>query len=135
MPLQLGDASTDRPHIVTWDPEVYEQVADARKQIKDLEAQGYVRGAYAPGEVVLQPPERNPNIGVFRVLSQNGDDRIVWDRTDPAQVREAYTKFNALIAKGYAAYATHSDGRKGHKIDLFDPGLQEIILVPGTVPG
>ena len=135
MPLQLGDVSTDRPHVITYDPAVHAQVQEALQRRVSLEAQGYRVSREEPGELVLDPPAANPNHGVFRILSQNGDDRIVWDRTDPSQVREAFAKFKELLAKGYTAFATLATGKKGHKITEFDPGLQEILMIPSTIPG
>lgn len=135
MPLQLGGAETDRPHLITWDPAIVKEVNDALAHQQRLEAQGYRTTRQREGEVVLEPPPRGPNIGCFRILSQNGDDRLVWDRTIPKQVKDAFRKFKELIQKGYTAYATRRDGSKGHKITDFDPGLQEILFVPSTVPG
>lgn len=83
----------------------------------------------------MDPPTRDPNQGLFRILSESGDDHVVWDRRDAAQVKDAYKKFNELIKKGYTAYATTSAGKKSHRIDDFDPSLEEIILVPKTIPG
>lgn len=143
MPLQLGGLETTRPQVVTWDPEVNAQVTEARQKIAELVAQGYREKQVDEGEVVLDPPPKAPTTNVMRILSQNGDDRIVWDRTNAAQVKEAFLKFKELIKKGYTAFATLANGQKGHKITEFDPGLMEILLskdteilmVPKTVPG
>lgn len=143
MPLQLGGLETTRPQVVTWDPEVNDQVTEARQRVASLIAQGYQKRKDEDGEVVLDPPPKGDNINVFRVLSQNGDDRIVWDRTDPLQVKEAFRKFKELLKKGYTAFTVLANGKRGHKITEFDPGLMEILMakgtevlmVPKTVPG
>lgn len=135
MPLQLGGIETERPQVITWDPSVGDQVMEADSRVADLVTQGYKVRKTNGCSVTLDPPPLDPNIGVFRILSQNGDDRVVWDRTIPAQVKDAYKKFKELMKKGYTAYATLASGKKGHKITEFDPGLQEILLVPTTVPG
>jgi len=142
MPLQLGGIETARPQVVTWDPCFYDQLIEAQKEIQSLTQQGFILEYEKEGEARLLPPERNPNIGCFRILSDNGDDRVVWDRRIPEQVKEAFKKFKELLKKGYTAYATNNDGSRGHKITEFDPGLEEIILgageailVPKTSPG
>jgi ABC-type glycerol-3-phosphate transport system substrate-binding protein len=135
MPLQLGGVDTMRPQVISWDPTIYDQLTEAAEEIKRLENQGFTIDYEEDGEARLIPPAKDPNVGVFRILSQNGDDRIVWDRRIKDQVKEAFKKFKELIAKGYAAYAATSDGNRGHKITEFDPGLEEIILIPKTVPG
>lgn len=135
MPLQLGDDSHSRPRIIAWDATCEKQTKEAATEIEGLESKGFKAIDKKDGLVTLSPPTRDPNQGLFRILSQNGDDHVVWDRRDPAQVREAFAKFNELVKKGYTAYSTTSDGKKGHKIDTFDPGLEEIILVPSTMPG
>jgi hypothetical protein len=135
MPLVMGDASTDRPQQITFDPACPAQGREARARYKRLRKSGYRLRGREPGALLLDPPPRDPNLGVFRILSQSGDDRIVWDRRVAAQVKDAYRKFKELIGKGYTAYATLGGGKRGHKLDDFDPGLEEILMVPSTVPG
>lgn len=141
-PLRLGGPETARNQLIVWDPECEAETRDAKAQIHKLQGEGFRIGRSDIGEVQLLPPERDPHICVFRTLSQNGDDRVIWDRRCANQVREAFKKFKELLAKGYTAYATRADGSRGHKIHEFDPGLQEILLsaaevlfVPRTVPG
>lgn len=150
MPLQLGGHETERPRVLTWDPEVPTQVEEAVKTRHELELQGFQPRGLKPyqtwldkGELVLDPPPKPANQNVMRILSQNGDDRVVWDRTCPDQVKEAFKKFKELLKKGYTAFVVLASGERGHKISEFDPGLQEILLqegtelvmVPKTVPG
>jgi hypothetical protein len=146
MPLQLqvnDGPETARTQVITWDPDVYAETADARKRRAELEQQGFKVSKESDGEVVLDPPLRPENMNVFRVLSDAGDDRIVWDRTCPQQVKEAYQKFKELLKAGYTAFVVLASGKKGHKITEFDPSLQEILMakgteimmVPKTVPG
>jgi len=135
MPLQMGDISTHRDQIILFDPtNPLEKQEAENKAIKLLKA-GFILGEKTEGKIEIKHPKRDPNQGLFRVLSENGDDHIVWDRRDPAQVREAFAKFREFQERKYTAYATTSDGKKGHKIEDFDPGLEEIILIPDTMPG
>ena len=134
MPLQLGGPETERPQTVTFDPDNAAQVQEAVARRKLLEARGFQLAEKRPGEFRLNPPPRGPNIGVFRVISQNGDDRICWDRTNAAQVKEAYARFKEFLEKGYTAYALVA-GKRSHKLTEFNPALEEVLFVPGTRPG
>lgn len=142
MPLQLGGVETARPQIITFNPEVAAEVRDALNRRAKLERQGFRVKKEDSGEILLEPPPSGPSIHVFRILSQDGDERLVWDRLDPKQVKEAFVKFKELLKKGYTAFCVLASGQRGHKITDFDPGLQEILLtnkevllVPPTIPG
>jgi hypothetical protein len=142
MPLALGGVETARRQVVLWDSDNEDEHIEAMGRIIDLKKEGFSIVKEENGEVVLEPPARGEDIGCFRILSDNGDDRVVWDRRIATQVREAFMKFKELMKKGYTAYAIRRDGSRGHRITEFDPGLEEIILgageavlVPKTVPG
>jgi len=128
MPLQLGGIETMRPQVVTWDPNVYEEATEARQLIAKLKDDGFSVHSETEGTVVLKPPEMDPNKGVFCVLTDNGDDRIVWDRRNSEEVKDAYREFKRYIDEGYKAYVVRSDGSRGHKITDFDYALEEIIF-------
>lgn len=131
MPLCLQPTSAP-PQRVLWNPMVPSEVDDALALIKELTDQGFRAsdGSLPEGELVLSPPPRSAYQGVLRIMSQNGDDRIVWDRRMPTQIREAYDRFKELLRKGYRAYAILADGARGHELFEFDPMVQECLLVP-----
>lgn len=140
MPLQLGDIDTLRPKVFVWDKNSKEQFEEVLIEIEKVSKQGFKPINVSAitidlEEVKMVPPQRDPNYGCFRILSQNGDDRVIWDRRDKNQVKDAYKKFKELTDKGYTAYASTTTGNKGHRITEFDPGLEEIIMVPVTIPG
>lgn len=138
MPLCL-QPSSERTQRILWDPDDERQLDDAFDRIDKLTRRGFraVGGSLSSGELVLAPPQRPPDTGLLRIISENGDDRIVWSRRVAAEVREAYDKFKELIDKGYRAYAIGNDGRRGHEIYSFDPMVEECLLVPTgkLVPG
>lgn len=135
MPLQLE--SSQREQLITFDPADGAQRKEAYARCTTLISCGYklVRKSEDEGELVLAPPARDPAKGLLLWLSDKGDEHLVWDRSDPAQVREAFAKFKELLAKGFTAYAVRNDGTRGHRIHEFDPAAYEIRLVPGTIPG
>lgn len=81
-------------------------------------------------------------MGVLRVLSKRGDDRLTWDEqkfqmNDPeatAAVREAERIFAETRARGATAFRVES-GKPIQRIDQFDPAAQQILIVPRVVGG
>lgn len=57
---------------------------------------------------------------VFTVMTGNGDDRLVWDASDPKQVLEAIDQFDDYMANGYIAFLVDEDGQKGEQITRRD---------------
>ena len=135
MPLQLGGVETERPKLITWDTECSTQSKEAQEEIQRLKKQGFKTNTVESGWVQMSPPPKPANLGVMRILSKNGDDRLTWDRGNPGEIKDAYKKFKDFVKKGYQAFAVMATGGKGHKLDDFDPLMEEIIMVPGTVPG
>jgi hypothetical protein len=138
MPLVLStEPETERPQIITWDTELEEDIACAEKKIEALCAQGFIIDykKSIEGQVRLEPPPLPPNTGLMRILCENGDDRMTWDRTVGQEVKDAFKKFKELINKGHVAYAARPDGKKGRKLEEFDPNAEEVIMVPHTRPG
>jgi len=81
-------------------------------------------------------------VGMLRVMSRRGDDRIAWDTqkietNDPeaiAAVREAERIFNEERKKGATAFKVEP-GKGTERIDKFDRTAEQIILVPRVVGG
>lgn len=81
-------------------------------------------------------------MGVLRVLSHHGDDRVAWDRTaviagDPeaiAAVKEAERIFEEQRQRGATAVKV-STGRPAERINKFDPEAEQILMVPRVVGG
>jgi len=81
-------------------------------------------------------------MGMLRVMSRRGDDRVTWDVAqvevgDPeavAAVREAERIFNEQRARSATAFKVEK-GRAPARIDQFDPTAEQIVLVPRVVGG
>lgn len=86
--------------------------------------------------------ERRQTVGMLRVMSRRGDDRIIWDSqkaetSDPdaqAAVREAERIFNEERRKGATAFKVEP-GKTIERIDKFDRTAEQIVLVPRVVGG
>lgn len=81
-------------------------------------------------------------MGMLRVLSRLGDERIEWndqsaangDREALAAVREAERIFAAQRAKGSMAFHIEA-GRAPARLDEFDPAAEQIVIIPRVVGG
>jgi hypothetical protein len=81
-------------------------------------------------------------VGMLRVMSRRGDDRISWDSKklevhDPeamAAIREAERIFNEERMKGATAFKVEP-GKGVERIDTFDRTAEQIVLVPRVVGG
>lgn len=69
--------------------------------------------------------------GMFRILSKDGDTRVVWNRYSIAEVREAKSMFDDLIAKGMVPYQVDANGQSTPVVmQEFDPSAEEVIFMP-----
>lgn len=81
-------------------------------------------------------------MGMLRVLSRRGDDRVAWDVKKAevgdldaiAAVREAERIFSEERARGATAFKVEP-GQAPTRIEQFDQTAQQIILVPRVVGG
>lgn len=81
-------------------------------------------------------------MGMLRVLSRRGDDRVVWDLEQAevgeldaiAAVEEAERIFAAERERGATAFKVEP-GKAPIRIDVFDKTSEQIVMVPRVVGG
>ena len=81
-------------------------------------------------------------MGMLRVMSRRGDDRIIWDSkkaeaNDPeamAAIREAERIFNEERARGATTFKVET-GKGTERIEKFDRTAEQIVIVPRVVGG
>ena len=81
-------------------------------------------------------------MGMLRVMSRRGDERVNWDQQKVlagdleamAAVREAERIFAQERAKGATAFRVEP-GKPIQRIDTFDETAEQIVLVPRVVGG
>jgi hypothetical protein len=72
----------------------------------------------------------------MRIAADCGDERLVWDRRFPDQLKEAQAKFYELKGKGYLISAVSKDGKKTERLlHRFDPYAEELICMPAVGGG
>lgn len=86
--------------------------------------------------------EGGTTVGMLRVMSRRGDDRLTWDEQKVlagdseaiAAVREAERIFAQERAKGATAFRVES-GKVAQRIEKFDATAEQIVMVPRVVGG
>jgi hypothetical protein len=128
---------------VVWNANNLKEVDEAKGLIMAYKRKGYeivrvsgeVMERFRPyyEEVII----RTKKVGghVMKILSEKGDERIVWDKEDGYQAKGAKKKFEELVNKGYKAYSVDTNGKKNRRINEFDIDAEEILMVPKTVKG
>ena len=83
---------------------------------------------------ILDEPKAVPgdNCGCFRIMSpEHGDQRVAWDRTQPAQVADAGRVFNQLVERGLVPHEVGVGAVKTNRImDVFDATAEEVVFLP-----
>lgn len=128
---------------IVWDAMNLKQIDQAKRIIMEykragymiLKADGEIMERFHPSfeEVIIKTKKICAHI--LKILTENGDDRVTWDKENGRQAKEAKAKFIELLGKGYMAFSVDNEGRKNKKIREFDVDAEEIIMVPQTVKG
>lgn len=75
--------------------------------------------------------EDNPNFGIFRILDpKKGDERLVWNRMNTGDIREAESRFKEFMSKGLTPFRVDPGGGKGDRMTSFDPLAEEVLFLP-----
>jgi hypothetical protein len=128
---------------VVWDPRKLKEIDEAKKIIMDFKRKGHkilladgspmMRFNSSLAEVIVKAERLKKHI--LKILSEKGDERVVWDKENGQEAKEAKAKFLELVKKGYTAYSVDVNGQKNCKIEEFDVDAEEILMVPKTVKG
>jgi hypothetical protein len=86
--------------------------------------------------------KRRQTMGMLRIMSRRGDERVVWDneKVDSndleavAAIREAERIFSQERARGATAFKVES-GKPVERIEQFDRTAEQIVMVPRVVGG
>ena len=81
-------------------------------------------------------------MGMLRIMSRKGDERIVWDNNKASTndlealsaIREAERIFNEERARGATAFKVES-GKTVERLETFDRTAEQIVMVPRVVGG
>jgi hypothetical protein len=71
----------------------------------------------------------------LHVMDETGDTKLIWDKSNRDEVKNAEETFDRLKKKGFIAYSVDKEGGKGKVISAFDADAQKIIMSPAMAGG
>ena len=128
---------------IVWDSTKLKEIDEAKAMVRQYRAEGHVitkvdgtpLDKFIPSleEVVIKAQKIAKS--VMKILCEKGDERLVWDKENGKEAKEAKAKFEELLEKGYTAFSVDSKGKKNRKIEEFDVDAEEILMIPKTAKG
>lgn len=71
----------------------------------------------------------------MRIISGEGDTKVIWDPGNTDEVCAAKAQFDSLIEKKFSAFEVKKSGDPGKQIKKFKPKAGKIIMVPPIAGG
>lgn len=71
----------------------------------------------------------------MQIMDPTGHTTVSWSEGNTAEVEVARTTFTEMLKKGYQAFRVGKDGGRGTRMTEFDPGAEEMLLIPQLVGG
>ena len=127
-----------------WDSKNLKEIDEAKTEYRKYQAQGYeiqkpdgtVVDKFMPYiEELIIKAKKIYSHHIMKILNDKGDERLVWDKENGKQAKEAKAKFEELLGKKYTAFSVDTQGNKNQKIEEFDVDAEEILMVPQTSAG
>lgn len=128
---------------IVWDSTRLKEVDEAKALVRQYRSEGHVitkadgtpLDRFIPSleEVVIKAQKIAKS--VMKILCEKGDERLVWDKENGKEAKEAKAKFEDLIKRGFTAFSVDPKGKKNRKIEEFDVDAEEILMVPKTAKG
>jgi len=121
---------------IEWDTDNKKEIEEAKAYYRKAKTEGRivtdvennVIEFFKPslGGIVIKETELKEHEFSVRVYDETGDRRLIWDSSDPKQVKEAMKLFNDYISRGWRAYATCEKGVTRRRIHEFDIEHEEV---------
>jgi len=128
---------------IVWDSKSLKQIDEAKSEIRKYRSLGYLAvlsdgnpmERFHPSleEVIIRAKKVSKK--VLKILCEKGDERIVWDKENGKEAKEAKAKFEEFMKKKYKAYSVDRDGKKNRRIEEFDVDAEEVLMIPETAKG
>ena len=128
---------------IVWDANSLKQIDEAKSKERKYQSLGYLvvlndgkpMEKFHPSfeEVIVKANKVFKK--VLKILCEKGDERIVWDKEDGKEGKQAKAKFEEFMKKGYKAYSVDRNGNKNRRIEEFDVDAEEVLMIPETAKG
>ena len=123
---------------VEWDDNIPKEVEEAkslyikaRQESRSLSLlDGTLLKSFRPYHqaFIIKESEMSDTQFSVRFHDKTGDRRLIWDTSCPEEVLDAQKHFEDYLSKGWRAYTTNKDGKKGRRIYGFNPNSLEIFF-------
>jgi hypothetical protein len=129
---------------IVWDSSHLKEIDQAKKKYISYRKQGYLITKDDKKTII---DRFNPMFEAFvviakkvkgkkmTILTEKGDERIVWDMDNGLEAKQAKNRFVKLLKEGFKAYSVNQNGEKNRRITEFDVEAEEILLIPQTIKG
>ena len=128
---------------IVWDCTKLKEIDEAKTMVRQYRVEGHVitkvdgtpLDRFIPSleEVIVKAQKVAKR--VMKILCEKGDERLVWDKENGKEAKEAKAKFEELLKKGFTAFSVDAKGKKNRKIEEFDVDAEEILMIPKTAKG
>jgi len=128
---------------IIWNKFNKKEVEQAKKVLMEFKRKGYeliktdgtLMKKFSPVLEEVKVKVKDVAKSVMKILSPEGDERLIWDKDNGREAMQAKKKFLQLIKEGYTAFSVDHKSEKNKKITEFDVDAEEIMMVPETVKG
>jgi len=126
------------PMLLEWDSSKLREVEDAKVIYRQAKAEGRRIEDLIGNPVEFFKPslhgirilakELKDSQFRMRILNEKGDETLIWDSLDSAEVKESAKIFKEYLDKGWRAFAISSDGKIKKRLHSFDAELEEVVF-------
>lgn len=123
---------------IEWDEDDKRQVEEAKTLYRKAKQEGRlitdtkdnVIQFFHPSlqGILIKEVELKPTEFSIRFFDDTGDRRLIWDSSDPFQVKEAAETFQSYLDKGWRGFATDTKGRVKRRVYKFDAEKEEVLF-------
>lgn len=132
----------DADRIVLWDSMNKKQIDDAKTHYRNARQEGRIItnldhitiDHFDPNSdgFIIKQAELAETEFAMRILDETGDRRLIWNASDPDQVKECVALFDEYIAKGWRCYSIDANGNTRRRIHRFDIDREEVFFEEKT---
>lgn len=123
---------------VEWDQEDKKQIEEAKTIYRKAKGEGRIITDIHDNVIQFFHPkleaikikeiELKETQFSIRFFDETGDRRIIWDSSDPFQIKDAADKFKEYIDKGWRGFATDAKGNRKRRVYAFDAQKEEVLF-------
>ena len=132
----------DADRLILWDTANKKQIDDAKMHYRNARQEGRIVASldhiniehFDPnsGGFIIKQTELAETEFAMRILDETGDRRLIWNASDPDQVKECVALFDEYVSKGWRCYSIDASGNTRRRIHRFDIEKEEVFFEEKT---